>query len=274
MLKTLGEFFMELGPGKPNHYNNNNSTLYESIQTAIFFDNDAHKIEEVTAMCGNIIEGISVPESPNGAFTVPLTQIKDFLKDSPKAMKYLDFLNIAFKQYSLNSVDNFDKVSGIQQEHIDKATEWLERTKEIKQRAAIFDWDRTITMFEGIFPAYDPRFFSFEDWLCYLCGGDARFELLRDFLRTLHENNVEIIILTNNGSCNHPKEPTYAAIFKNLVHTLLQDIPYTLICSKYTAAGHKGVAIKADPRFSKCAVKGGRRKKTKKNNKRKTKRRG
>jgi hypothetical protein len=238
------------------------------VETAIFFDNDPHKIKQVSQSCGNIIKGISIPETAK-KFAVTLIDMTRILQGSPKALQYLNFLKTSTNE----TYEPYDSVSGIQQVHIDEANQWLGETTGLR-RAAIFDWDRTISMTEGIIPLYDKSQFSYEDWLAYLCGGDSRMEMLRSFMRSLYINNVEIIILTNNGSCGDPTNPEGAAIFKNLVNTLLQGIPYTLICSYFTAAGDKGVAIRKNSRFSTCKVtSGGRRRKTKKNNKRKTKKR-
>jgi hypothetical protein len=264
--REMNSNYKSLPPPKPNlpfeKESNFKKVLSQDVQTAIFFDNDIHKIKQVQKSCGNLITGISVPESP-GQFAVTLFEMGRILRGSSKALQYLNFL----KTSTSETYEPYDSVSGIQQVHIDQANQWLGQTTGMR-RAAIFDWDRTISMTEGILPFYDKTKFSYEDWLCYLCGGDSRMEMLRSFMHLLDKNSVEIIILTNNGSCGDPAYPDRADIFKNLVDTLLQGIPYTLICSKYTADGHKGVAIKADPRFRSCKVtRGGRRRRSKKQTK-------
>jgi hypothetical protein len=106
-------------------------------------------------------------------------------------------------------------------------------------------------------------------------GGDKRFRGLRNMFQTLHDHHIQIIILTNNGACGSPDDEMYRLFFQGLVEAFLNPIPFTLICSRYTAAGHKGNAIRQDPRFAGCKVtslpEGGRRK-TKTKGKRKSKR--
>lgn len=251
---------------------NENVVQETNIQTALFFDNDPKKIVEVNSMCKNIIQSIPVKETEPR----PIVKFTDIPFLTPGSPQQAHINSLVKKMKSMGYKppidDIYDAVSGIQDEHIKIGETWLAAT-EGKRRAAIFDWDRTLTMIEGFLPIYPE---SIENMLTYLFGGEERLSKVRDFLTNLDENGVQLIILTNNPSCNHPTQPSYKALFQTLVDNLIGANKFTLICSYHTAAGHKGRAIKQDPRFSKCAASGGRRKttkKAKKNKKRQTKRR-
>jgi hypothetical protein len=97
----------------------------------------------------------------------------------------------------------------------------------------VFDWDRTLTLFEGVVmtpsTTFDPSKGGYlksmrdsfggspsiqakiddlspvtpEDMLLYLFGGSARLEAIRGWMRSLKTGDRQIIILTNNGSCGN-----------------------------------------------------------------------
>jgi hypothetical protein len=248
------------------------------IQKAIFFDNDKKKIEQVRKACGNIITLVEVQEtSSSGPFEYFGTKWMNHLRNRLADKTYFDYLA------SLGQTDTLDKFSGIQKRHLDALEEWIKTTADYPRRAAIFDWDRTLTMFEG----FSLNFYeglSYEPVLRYLLGGDVRYQALLSMFQTLHALNIQIIILTNNGACGSPDNEDYRLFFQEMSKELLYTIPFTLICSRYTANGHKGVAIRQDPRFTGCVAqqslaqvlpKGGKRKtksKSKTKGKRKSKR--
>jgi hypothetical protein len=63
---------------------------------------------------------------------------------------YVDLL----KSHHIDT-DAYDPDSGIEQNHIRILNRWLTNTKDSKEhRAAIFDWDRTLTKVEGFYPLY------------------------------------------------------------------------------------------------------------------------
>jgi hypothetical protein len=232
------------------------------IQAGIFFDNDAHKVQQVSSACGNIIRGVNVPETAGEFYEKYGGEMMNYLRSRLKDKKFFDYMASKYDG------DYLDKVSGIGKKHIDQLMDWIEETKSVSRRAAIFDWDRTLTGFEG-FPIEDYEELSYDHILAYVFGGDKRLEGFRNIFKLLHQNKIQIIILTNNGACGDPENVHNRLYFQEMVNDLFDGIPYTLICSRLPPFyGDKGKAIKADPRFSKCAAKGGRRhKQTKKHRK-------
>jgi hypothetical protein len=242
----------------------------EKIQAGIFFDNDAHKIAEVDAYCKNI-KLVKIPETPETPhmkypqvpFEGKLAELYTEINPPDKTPQNL----YAFIIKEEVKKDAYDIVSGIGPEQIEILNKWIEETKDIPSRAAIFDWDRTLTTFEGFYPKsqidwYINKHFKlkisdddyYSQLLQYLFGGDKRLEMMLNMFKIIHSNNIKIFILTNNRSCNEPE-------FSKIVKILLsadEDIPFTIICG-INYGGNKGLALRSHPAFSICAAAGGRR---------------
>jgi hypothetical protein len=233
---------------------------------AIFFDNAQVHIDQVASQCPRNIQLVKIDEStPHIGYTKfnaePLASYLTEFRDN----KYFNFLpRLGFND------DRYDEKSGITPANIETGKAWLSETSGIKSRAAIFDWDRTLTKMEGILNLKDSRVFSLfgvdgvpsydeilKESIPYLFGGAARLTYLRDFMRLLHDNDVDIYVLTNNGSCG-------TIYFKELVEAFFQEIPVTaIVCSK-NFRGQKGVALARVSRFGKiCRFYGGKRRLTK-----------
>jgi hypothetical protein len=130
--------------------------------------------------------------------------------------------------------DSYDKLSGIQEEHIEKLYNFLELLMTSHPRDpmhVLLDWDRTLTVVEGylgvekicerlpsvvkaykaqgILPAetdldvITPKHkeHMYEDQLRYLFGGAGRLAMIRDMLNSLSEHGIYVWILTNNTGC-------------------------------------------------------------------------
>jgi len=181
----------------------------------------------------------------------------------------------------------YDPVSGIHQPHIDYFNAWEAHTHAMgANRALILDWDRTITVIEGIIlppqaatfagngilnaliPLYPARIMqepqlrevTTVDALMYLCGGGGRLNAIVQWLNAVAHQGIHIMILTNNKGCI-----TAPHLFNELVVTLLQGYPnYSITCSgNMVYQGDKGLALSYDPRFNTlcgAAMAGGRRK--------------
>ena len=223
------------------------------ILEAIFFDNNQGSIDNVKQFCKRI-ELVKIDETTVDAELLPF--------DDPDVAAYL--ASIAPNSYSdilqiVYSKDAYDKRSGIQARHLPIFEQWLLRTAKEKVRAAIFDFDRTLTMFEGLYnvPSFSKlqetyldrliqvrdshllyrrdyqtkinQFMAFpeptlHDMVVYLVGGEKRLRMLRGIFQTCVSNNVLIAILTNNGACP-------GVLFDEILQELFQGIPYSKICS-------------------------------------------
>lgn len=206
----------------------------EDIGAAIFFDNVQAHLNEVKAQNRNI-KLVKIPDTqPCNGFGKTEEPYKSYLA-SLGPNTYVDELPL---------YDMYDPVSGIQENHIRILNRWLSQTRYAHQRAAIFDWDRTLTMVEGLYPIESTETLHFEDALLYLMGGSKRLFLLRKMFDKLHRLKVELFILTNNMASLDP-------FFKQLVHCLSPHIPPTnILCAYATHRGNKGHALEQNDRLS------------------------
>lgn len=240
----------------------------ERIRNAIFFDNNQGSMDNVKEFCSSI-ELVKIEESSVDAVPVPFAD-PDFASYlaalSPNS--YVESMKVAFDS------DAYDKRSGIQPTHLPIWEDWLRRTAGT-ERAAIFDWDRTLTVVEGFFFApsslewrasvvawlnkvrvshllYERPYrqkiarlltlpdVTPHDIVLYLVGGEARRTMLRTMFQTCKREHVTIVILTNNTACT-------SVLFDELLRELFQDIEYVKICSN--AQKGKSQFLVQNPRF-------------------------
>ena len=250
--------------------------------SAIFFDNEQKNLDEYGGVC-NICSDITCVKIDE---THPINPIKWGNPDGPDVVspdnteltKYIRDNNFKENTYykisktAFPDGDRYDIKSGIQKKHIDMYYTWKEETAGQPNRAAIFDWDRTITIFEGLIPFkisyeapdlarllqlyinyYETRAeldmvekiktfppITASDTILYLLGGQERVDMLRELFRNCQESDITIIILTNNGNCERH-------IFDELLKELLEDIPYIKMCSRY--AKGKGIFLQGENNF-------------------------
>ena len=232
-----------------------NSVKYDVV---IFVDNSMKHIDEVCPKTDGPIACIRIPESSK---VLPDSKalFEQAMRDFGSELKGNLYVN--FIDQKMGASDAYDPLSGLQLEpHDQHIKKWVETTS--GRRVAIFDWDRTITLFEGIASAKrrNIRFLLdtyitngkqiavqrfIEDGLIYLCGGHVRLNYLRQLMYKLYTRGIDIIILTNNDAC------VSAPYFSEYVMTFMNNIPiktgnqtgYMYICSK-KYGGHKGHALR------------------------------
>ena len=228
-----------------------------SIQTqydaAIFFDNLKSHVSRIGRACGGRVESIHVGGREGEAPIVPFTnqRFREFYL-SLGANSYLSFV----RQINPDG-DAYDPDSGIKENDVREFDNWLRQTEQISGRRALFlDWDRTITIFEGISVGYlrdKQRSFRevfprvrIEDCLIYLCGGQQRLYMIRDMLQMARDKGVDIYILTNNTACSY-------RFFEELVDGLFTDGQIRIICAG--DAPYYGNKVKAiRPYLVNCSI--------------------
>lgn len=217
--------------------------------SAIFFDNDHKKIKNIENICPLITRHL-VNESEG-----ELRPIK-FNKEPIKSIiASAGGIENTYYDYLLSSridEDYYDPISGINPDiHGPLVKEWMASLEVPEDSIVLFDWDRTITVFEGFYfpPSLndtdeDEEFV--EDCLRYIMGGDERLAAFRDLCSEIGFAGVSIGILTNNGNCNKD-------FFKALVEQLIPDDVENLfiICSRPEPFfGHKGFKLQSIDHFS------------------------
>lgn len=239
------------------------------IEHAIFFDNQPHHLQEVGAWCKNtqlVTIDQTAPDPPLIKFDSP--EFHEYLQRIDPGHTYADYKVPEGENYrrpskdgvwknvyiylmantSRSQSDPIDIMSGIQESHLPIVDAWLEETRASAARVALFDWDRTLSMVEGmripIQGLSDSGLKRYvRDGLQYICGGDARIKMLRDLFRKLVSAGVMLIVLTNNNACEEPQ-------FKMFTNELFGDIPYFTICSlKEPFRGNKGYALALHKEF-------------------------
>ena len=258
-----------------------------AFTAAIFFDNDLKHIRNFREKLPTI-RAVKINETyptyPAPRLDDPESSISKYIK----AQGLEDNFYVKLLTAAGEKIENFDEVSGMNDRDINILENWIEVTNDQENRAAIFDWDRTITMFEGFaFPSskedititelYKTYIDLYkiditgknveEDILIYLCGGLERLASLRQMFNSCMEHNIDIVILTNTPACDNR-----FYVFRTLLNHLINPLPekpVTFICS-VIFRGNKVNALLSDERFAGFArpTNGGKRNiKTKKNKK-------
>lgn len=207
------------------------STQYEQYDAAIFFDNLESHVSKIGRLCGGKVYSVNVGGNSEDPPLVPFTnwQFREFYESLGKGNTYLRFI-----RESSPDGDAFDSLSGIKREDVRKFESWAKDTENIRRRAIFLDWDRTITIFEGIAVGYlrdkqrsfkdvFPRV-NIEDTLLYLCGGSLRLSMLRSMLKDAYNDRIDIYLLTNNSACSY-------RFFKEIIDGLIGKDKIRIICS-------------------------------------------
>lgn len=113
---------------------------------AIFFDNEPKRIDEVEQYCKNI-QCVKINETAERLLMTKFTDpiYTEFLARNDitkETNQYYNYISRAVYK------DALDLLSGINPENVDTLNSWIEETN--GKRAAIFDWDRTLTVFEVV----------------------------------------------------------------------------------------------------------------------------
>ena len=237
-----------------------------AYQAGIFFDNEENNINTV-AQCGANITSILVPSSHDFGISIQSPSYQQYKNSlSGLAESTADVVeNLILSQGQ--QIVNLDLISGINQEHINYLIQWVTWQKQQgnTRLVAIFDWDRTLSVIEGLwafgtngldgmleylqdlYTQYPNNFiqtalqnFFFVTILGFVefyCGGANRVAMLQQMFNFLYQENVHVIVLTNNPTCitNQP-------LFQQMMSVLTNNRPVWFLCS-YAVGGNKKAAL-------------------------------
>jgi hypothetical protein len=195
----------------------------EQFTAGIFFDNDKDHIEHVGYCSGITCVKVGAIEDTG----------KNLVSKFPDYVGFYELLSDEgqdaydeLAQSGLFKQEEYDKLSGIQAKHVQICKAWLEKTNDLEKRVALFDFDRTLTLFEGLDPAViGVNGVTVEGLANYLFGGTRRANMLKEMITELSDKGVSIKVLTNNGLCGHPIQ-----LVERIAKTLHPDIEF--ICSR------------------------------------------
>lgn len=222
------------------------STNKRPVDSILFVDDQLSHVSNV-ATCGNKVSGILIDgiqgHPPAISWQSPLvTQFRKRLGEGSNADAVLSILYK--RRYQLL----YDVNAGINKKGIAYIKDWVKKTRASGSQhpAVLFDWDRTISVLEGleffrrthfsdmediieqeaaIYGITDDerRKFTLESYLEVFLGGKNRVAHLRNLFDYLLKYGATVGILTNNTGCKMPA-------FKDLVKQLFQQRPFQLIC--------------------------------------------
>ena len=267
------------------------------IEEAIFFDNEEQYGKAIAENCSQQIvfvkvDGILVANwmwtyvDGTGSTDNPAQFETDYvgkygLERNPLYLK----LKTKFAEDKTltyyNPQARFDITAGIKQKDFDRLLAWQDGFKGVNNRAAIFDWDRTLTVIEymwllsdditrpvkidhvyntkdswtvmDVFPL-SPEGITLEDYVMFLCGGAARVQLLRSMFKYCTDNSIAIYILTNNLNCTGPQNAFPANIAKP-ANQLFTDLAHTLVFGGHSIRSPGLIIIcGSDYNFNKAAA--------------------
>jgi hypothetical protein len=98
---------------------------------------------------------------------------------------------------------------GFNMKHAEELLLW---SNKITNPIVLFDWDRTITCFDGFVLENYPTTYSslgvrIKDVMEYICGGHTRLNFLSHIFSAIRKRNGEVFIVTNNpASINNRRE--------------------------------------------------------------------
>jgi hypothetical protein len=159
----------------------------------IFFDN---RPEEVTDMVQGIAhaQGVYVSDhTPHPRLSGGRTT------DYPKTFPGNEYARIVLRAGGEEIMPSL----GLTAEHMESLVAWVQR-EPIRPLIAAFDWDRTLTVVEGVILPGNREWdevgwpWSPSDTLVYLFGGAERLQMIQDMFTWLHAEGVDVFIVTRN----------------------------------------------------------------------------
>lgn len=235
----------------------------EIITHVIFFDNENRNCQDMEENMKPDVKCESV-------------HVDDSIKpdEYTSGTDYMQKQATAGNKYAQHIADETYICKGITDKIIlTKLIPWIERTQGVENRFAVFDWDRTISVVEGlaippIFSGEDINKDAFiADMTTYVLGSHVRRKILIHMFQNILEKDIEVVILTNNPAAltNTPQRDTFLKMIKILIP---QFKPVNLLC----ASGYGGKSIKFNEYLTSLnLLRGGKKRRTK--TRRKTKRR-
>jgi len=178
----------------------------------LFFDNDPNNFREIKD--NNLpIECIHVEEIPINAVELYNNAYK-----SNNSNNYIKWLKgkIDIEEALKNDTSPSEALNDT---HINYIKKWAHITNGMyEERYVLFDWDRTLSMWEGFY-TFDGDIFPFdivsfnrrnsftlkksfaEDMVSYLLDNENnRLQKIKDLISELLDKNIQVIIVTNNSS--------------------------------------------------------------------------
>ena len=253
----------------------------EIITPIIFFDNDIRHCQDMRINVKNC-ESVYVEDKSK---LDEYTSGKDYMEKQATAG------NI-YAQITMRELGPEPYIcEGITDEIISTIlTSWIERTRSYENRFAVFDWDRTTSVVEGLaipsgFPykgkkgnkgIEDNKGIEEDAFIAhmttYVLGGEPRIEMLKSMFQNIIASGTKVVILTNNPSAlpNSQQRNTFLKMIKIIFP---EFVDANLLCSRLST----DTPIRKSTKFNEYLtslnlLRGGKKRRTKTRRKTKTRR--
>ena len=143
-------------------------------------------------------------------------------KASEEVLKQIAWENVLRTGYPNNGLN------------IDELIQWSYNTNTTTntniRKAVLSDWDRTLTVCEGMHFGKGPDSLpeklksgeiTLDDLLVYIMGGQERIEQVKQMFQTLNDNKVPIFILTHNHNAAENKFPEHRKVYLDMLATMI-----------------------------------------------------
>ena len=196
--------------------------------TIIFYDNEEQHIQTLKKNVPHV-EGVLINHD-----------LKNRLGDKKTYNQYWIQQGNTYARANQDDM-KIDPTEGFNKDHAKHLLSHVRRGEKI---IAIFDWDRTLNVVEGVsLPPNGHRFEQYgvhpEHAIEYQMGGTERLEWLRDMFRQLDRFNVPVFILTSNKNCSQTKS-SFLTHIQRLIPSLTDD---KLICAGSSVGLDKSEAL-------------------------------
>lgn len=237
----------------PAETNNNpitslSSTSMSPIDCALFVDNDESIIQNINSCSLRNMDTLKICGQKDEIRKKQWKHIQSFTDPLSENPFYL-FL----QEQEVSDGEYYDSSSGIKSEDCENIKYWVEQKfrEGFKQPAVLFDFDRTLSLCEGIFGLrsksnidsfdsyksyliqYYKKFqneieaLKINDMIEYYMGGKERLEYLQSLVETLELSGVALFVVTNNGAC-----PSNRGFYEEFISYLFKTEGVVLICGK------------------------------------------
>ena len=242
---------------------------HQQTHCVLFFDNEGGHCSDMNRNVKNS-HSVLVKNDKytmfNGNYDPDSTEMPTSLTFS-NGLEYLQYQNEIGNLYAQLFETEKHICDGITASHLAVIRQWIQTNHNCAPRFIAFDWDRTLSVVEGILvPPSDfitDKMQIDEDTFVqhithYVLGGEWRIGMLQDMFKYINESGSKILILTNNptASPNHPSRDVFLKMIKIIIPTF-EDAD--LLCSY----GYPSKSTKFNEYLSTLHLSGGKRRRTK-----------
>ena len=244
----------------------------------LFFDNEISHCQDmnkyIKSPISTIVTGTNY-DMNEGLYDPESMEIPTSINFS-NGTQYLEYQKGIGNLYAQMFKEEKHISNGITIHHAIQIYNWIQINIKRAPRFVVFDWDRTLSVVEGLFiPSLDYLINTIgidENTFVkhishYILGGEWRMGMLQDMYQNIISSKTQVVILTNNPSAlpERPERP----IFLKIIQTIFPGFnDANLLC----ASGYTNKSSKFDEYLKSLHFKGGKKRRTKRRKNTKTRR--